>query len=200
MLRLKKRRVLGAALAVLLIVSALLLSPLTLPILSVDKTVAYVEGSGLNRSQERNEVGVLPQHFADMFGWKEFVATIAGIYKTLTPDEQKRCLIYVRNYGEAAALDFYGRKYGLPKASCGHNSYWFWGPPEWDGDVAIVMGDSRDPEESFADLSPLFETVVPAGTKRCNFCMPYENNRTIFLCRRAKFSIKELWPDEKHFI
>jgi 4-amino-4-deoxy-L-arabinose transferase-like glycosyltransferase len=198
--RLKMRRVLGAGLAVLLIVSTLLFSPLTLPVLSVKKTVAYVEGSGLNRSQERNEIGVLPQHFADMFGWEEFAATIAGIYKTLTPDEQKRCLIYVRNYGEAAAIDFFGRKHGLPRAACAHNSYWFWGPPEWDGDVAIIMGDSRDQQASYADLSAYFETVILAGTTRCDYCMPYENNRAIFLCRRAKFSMPEIWPGEKEFI
>jgi len=194
------RRVLGAALALLLVVSTLLLSPLVLPVLSVNKTVAYFEGSGINRSQERNELGVLPQHFADMFGWEEFTATVAGIYKTLTPEEQAGCLIYVRNYGEAAAIDFFGRKYGLPKAACAHNSYWFWGPPEWDGGMAIIMGESRDPEVSQADLSAHFETVLPAGTTKCNFCMPYENNRAIFLCRGAKFSIKKIWPDEKDFI
>ena len=196
----KTGRVLSAALAVSLIISTLLLSPLTLPILSVKKTVAYVEGSGLNRSQERNEIGVLPQHFADMFGWEEFTATIAGIYKTLTPEEQAGCLIYVRNYGEAAAVDFYGPKYGLPKAACAHNSYWYWGPPQWDGGVAIIMGDSRDPQASSADLSTYFETVVLAGTTRCEFCMPYENNRAIFLCRRARFSFQEIWPGEKDFI
>lgn len=196
----KMRRALGAGLVVLLIVSTLLFSPLTLPVLSVNKTVAYVEGSGLNRSQERNEIGVLPQHFADMFGWEEFAATIAGIYETLTPDEQAGCLIYLRNYGEAAAVDFFGPKYGLPKAACAHNSYWYWGPPQWDGGVAIIMGDSRDRQASYADLSSHFETVVLAGTTRCDFCMPYENNRAIFLCRRAKFSIQEIWPGEKEFI
>ena len=196
----KTGRILGASLAVGLIISTLLLSPLTLPILSVKKTVAYVEGSGLNRSQERNEVGVLPQHFADMFGWEEFTVTIAGIYKTLTPEEQAGCLIYLRNYGEAAAVDFFGRKHGLPKAACAHNSYWYWGPPKWDGDVAIIMGDSRDPQASYTDLSTYFETVVLAGTTRCDLCMPYENNRAIFLCRRARFSLREIWPREKEFI
>lgn len=196
----KTGRVLAAALAVLLIASTLFVSPLTLPVLSVKKTVAYVEASGLNRGQERNEIGVLPQHFADMFGWEEFTATIAGIYKTLTPEEQAGCLIYLRNYGEAAAVDFFGPKYGLPKAACAHNSYWFWGPPEWDGGVAIIMGDSRDPQASSANLSTYFETVVLAGTTRCDFCMPYENNRAIFLCRRARFSIQAIWPGEKEFI
>lgn len=199
-LRPKTGHVLGATLGVLLIISTLFLSPLALPVLSVEQTAAYFKKSGISGSQEGKELGALPQHFADMFGWEEFAATIAGIHKTLTADEQKRCLIYVRDYGQAAAIDFYGRKYGLPKAACSHNSYWFWGPPEWDGGVAIIMGDSRDEQASYADLSAYFETVVLAGTTRCDYCMPYENNRAIFLCRRARFSIKEIWPDEKNFI
>ena len=199
-LRPKTGRVLGATLGVSLITSTLFLSPLAFPILSVEQTAAYFKKSGISGSQEGKELGVLPQHFADMFGWEEFTATVAGIYKTLTPEEQARCLIYVRNYGEAAAIDYYGKDHGLPKAHCPHNSYWFWGPPEWDGSVAIIMGDSLDVQTSYADLSAHFETVILAGTTHCDYCMPYENNRAIFLCRRAKFSIKEIWPAEKEFI
>jgi hypothetical protein len=66
--------------------------------------------------------------------------------------------------------------------------------------LAIIMGTSLDPQESLADLGPFFETVVLAGTKRCEYCMPYENNRAIFLCRRARFSMKEIWTREKNFI
>jgi hypothetical protein len=198
--RLRTKRVLGPALTVLLLGSSLFLSPFTLPILSVNKTLAYIKASGLNRSQERNELGVLPQHFADMFGWEELATTIAGIYKNLAPDEQPGCLIYVRNYGEAAAIDYYGKKHNLPKACCPHNSYWFWGPPRWDGGVAIIMGTSRDLQTSLADLQPYFESVEHVASTSCSYCMPYENNRAIFLCRGAKFSFQELWPTEKRFI
>jgi len=194
------KRVLGPALAVLLLVWTRFLSPFTLPILSISETVAYVEASGINRSQERNELGGLPQHFADMFGWEELTATIAGLYKNLAPDEQRKCLIYVRNYGEAAAIDYYGKRRNLPEAYCPHNSYWFWGPPRWDGGVAIIMGTSRDLQTSLADLRPYFESVEHTASTSCSNCMPYENNRALFLCRGAKFSFREIWPAEKNFI
>jgi 4-amino-4-deoxy-L-arabinose transferase-like glycosyltransferase len=196
----RAKRVLGPALMFLLIGSTLFFSPFGLPVLSVEKTVAYVKASGINRSQEGLELGGLPQHFADMFGWEELAATIAGIQAGLPPDEQRRCLIYVRNYGEAAAVDYYGKKYGLPKASCPHNSYWLWGPPQWDGGVAIIIGESRDPQTSLADLKPHFESVEQAASTSCSYCMPYENNRPIFLCRGAKFSFRQIWPEEKNFI
>ena len=51
------------------------------------------------------------------------VDTVANVYRNLTHEEQLQCVIYVRNYGEAAAIDFFGKKYGLPNAQCAHNSY-----------------------------------------------------------------------------
>jgi len=194
------KRFLGPVITVLLLASTLFLSPFALPILSVSETVAYVKASGISRSQEGLELGALPQHFADMFGWEELAATMAGIHKNLAPDEQQRCLIYVRNYGEAAAIDLYGRRHNLPKAYCPHNSYWFWGPPRWDGGVAIIMGESGDLQESLADLASYFESVEHVASTSCSYCMPYEDNRPIFLCRGAKFSFPEIWPAEKQFI
>ena len=188
------------AYAALLLAAGAIFAPLALPILPVEKTIAFQRLLGLQYSQERGSIGVLPQYMADMFGWEEMVAQVAGIYDSLAPAERSGCLIYVRNYGEAAAIDFFGRKYGLPKASCGHNNYWLWGPPEWNGEVAIVYGDSRDFQESLDDLKPNFEEVIHAATTASPYAMPSENNRAIFLCRKARFSLRDLWPRDKDFI
>jgi hypothetical protein len=179
---------------------SLIFAPLALPILPVEKTVAFYRSLGITRSQERARLGVLPQHFADMFGWEEMTGLVAKVYQTLTPEERSKCLIYVRNYGEAAAIDFFGRDYELPKAACGHNNYWLWGPPQWSGDMAIIFGTGNDPEVSLKDLGPYFERVELVATTACRYCMPYENNRPIFICRKAKFSLRGIWPREKNFI
>lgn len=92
------------------------------------------------------------------------------------------------------------RRYGLPKASCGHNNYWLWGPPKWNGAVAIILGTSRDFQKSMDDLKPYFQDVIHAATTSSPYAMPYENNRAIFLCRKARFSIQDIWRREKHFI
>jgi hypothetical protein len=196
----KGTRWLRPALATVILGSTIFLSPMALPVLPLEKTIAYYERAGQKRSQEKSELGVLPQHFADMFGWEEMAETFAKVYQTLSPEEQAKCLIYVRNYGEAAAIDFFGKKYGLPKASCPHNSYWSWGPPEWSGDVAIIMGTSRDPQKSIEDLKPYFQEVTSVAATSCAYCMPYENKRPIFICRGARFSMREIWPREKNFI
>jgi 4-amino-4-deoxy-L-arabinose transferase-like glycosyltransferase len=181
--------------------AGLILCPITLPILPVEKAAALFPKMGVNRSQERLTMGVLPQHFADMFGWEELAATVAKVYQSLSPDEQSKCMIYVRNYGEAGAIDFFGKKYGLPKATCGHNSYWFWGPPRWNGDVAIIFGTSNDVQASLDDLSSFFQEVTYAAATSCQYCIPYENNRPIFICRGFKRgSFQDIWPREKHLI
>ena len=45
---------------------------------------------------ERSELGVLPQHFADRFGWEELTAITAKAWHALTPDEQSRAIIVTK--------------------------------------------------------------------------------------------------------
>ena len=184
-----------------LISSTLYLSPLALPILPVEKTIAHIQKLGIQGNPgENHEMGILPQHFADMNGWGEMVKTFGDVYKELSPGEQAQCLVYVRNYGEAGAIDLLGKQYGLPNATCAHNNYWFWGPPDWNGEIAIIYSWSHDVKENREDLNQRFESVELAATFTHPNCMPYESNRHIFICRRANFNFREIWEGEKHFI
>jgi len=194
------RRWLRPVAVVLLVAGGALVVPFVIPVLPVESYITYQNFMGLTPApEERHEIGVLPQHYADMFGWEEMTAMVAKVYQSLSPEERAGCLIYVRNYGEAGAIDFFGEKYGLPKASCGHNNYWLWGPPDWDGKVAIIFGDSNDLEESTKDVAPGFVTVEHVATFTHKYVMPYENGRPIFVCRGAKGNIKDIWPREKGF-
>ncbi|HTO93459.1 MAG TPA: hypothetical protein VMM80_03780, partial [Bacteroidota bacterium] len=186
------------ALTALLAVFAL---PLTLPVLSVNDFVAYENYFGLMpKSDERTGVGDLPQLYADQFGWEDFVERVARIYATLTPEEQRQCVIYVRNYGEAGAIDFFGKRYGLPGALCAHNNYWLWGPGERTGNVAIIVGHDRDLDDNLRDLRRRYSSVEQAGETSCLHCMPYENGRLLFLCKGMNTSFQQLWPTEKFYI
>jgi hypothetical protein len=188
------------SLAAFVLAFGLVAAPMAVPCLPVETTISYQNLLGMTpSSDERKELGVLPQHYADMFGWEEMTAIVAEVYRSLSPEERAACIIYVRNYGQAAAIDFFGGTYGLPKASSTHNSYWFWGPPEKRGDVFIVFGFSQDVGENLADLSSFFENVEHAATFSCEYCMPYENNRPIFIGRGSRVSLEEIWRQEKHF-
>jgi hypothetical protein len=127
-----------------LLVGGIALAPMVVPILPVE-TLANITGAGggAGIKQERREEGQLPQHFADRFGWENMAATVAGVYDSLPAEDRSKTCVFTANYGEAGAIDFFGPKYGLPKAISGHNSYYIWGPGDCAGEVVISVGVPR---------------------------------------------------------
>ncbi len=196
-------KTLRIVLVALLLVLSLAVLPFAIPILRVNDFISYSQKLGLTpRAEERSPVAELPQYYADMFGWPEMVEQIAAAYHRLSPEEQAACVIYVRNYGEAAAVDFFGPKYGLPPALCAHNSYWYWKPPKVNFKAAVIIGAEYDLESNLADLQGpgRFQQVELAATTNGRYAMPFENGRQIFICRGPQFSFDDIWPDEKFFI
>ncbi len=182
------------ALAVVLI-GAAFVAPFAKPLLPVETFVRYARAVGILPSAgERHELGRLPQHFADMHGWKELAEAVARVRDSLPPEERDRVCVAGQNYGEAGAIDFFGPALGLPKAIAGHNSYWHWGPGDCADKVWIVIGDDRETLES------LFSSVELGGTFDCDLCMPYEDDKPLWVCRGLRGSLEELWPKAKRFI
>ncbi len=182
-------------LLVSLIISGIILAPIVLPVLPINSYIKYADFLGVKPStEEKKELGKLPQHYADRFGWEKMVFSIAKVYNNLTKEEQSKCFIFTSNYGEAGAIDFLGNKYNLPKAICGHNSYWLWGPGQATGEVMIRFGGP-----SIQVLEKYFEEVKLAAIFKCKLCMPYENNLPIYICKGFRGSLKEYWPKLKHY-
>ncbi|HEX9942445.1 MAG TPA: glycosyltransferase family 39 protein [Thermoanaerobaculia bacterium] len=187
------RPALAGAMLLLLIVGGAVIAPLVVPILPVDRFIRYQRALGIQASAgERHRMGDLPQHFADMHGWPEMVAEVARVYRTLTPGERARAMIFGQNYGEAGAVDVLGPSYGLPGAVSGHNSYFLWGPPERSDVGVIIGGDEDDNRAACVDLQR-------AGEIRCGHCMPYEDRNPVYICRGLKIPWRKLWPRVKSF-
>ena len=175
------------------VVAALAL-PFTLPLLPVDRFVAYSRALGVTvPSGERHEVAELPQHFADMHGWEELAWTVSGVYLALPEAERPTARVFGRNYGQAAALEFYASRYPMPPVISGHNSYWLWGPGDAPDGTVIVIGGRA------SDLADVFEHVEEAARTRCRLCMPYQRDQPIFVGRGARVTLRELWPRLKNF-
>ncbi len=171
-------------------------APFALAVLPVERYLAYARALGIEPgTEERKEVGVLPQFFADMHGWDALVDEVERVYSSLAPDERAHAAVFTSNYGEAGALELLGRRHGLPPTWSGHNNYWLWGPPQVEPTVLIVLV----PDESRERLEALCASVEQAGRVECGPCMPYENDRPVFVCRGARRTLAELWPDLKHF-
>ena len=115
------RRWARLAAVALLVVLGLPITPFAIPVLPVERFVQYSEALGVKPiAMERSALGALPQHFADRFGWTELTQAVAEAYRALSPEDQRRVVLVADNYGEAAALDYYGRREGLPAAICQH--------------------------------------------------------------------------------
>ena len=182
-------------LVILLIIGGLLSLPFALPFLPVETYIRYAKFLGQEpRSEERDQPGKLSQHYADMFGWKEMADTVARVYQRLSPQEKAESGIFADNYGEAAAIDFFGKKYGLPPAISGHNSYWIWGPGKASGKVMIIIGGDLE------DHQPFYEDCRQEAIIQHEYARSFETNLPVFVCRNLNRPVSEVWPQTKGFI
>ncbi|MGA2615414.1 MAG: glycosyltransferase family 39 protein [Spirochaetia bacterium] len=174
--------------------AVLVFTPITVPVLPIQSYVSYAKFLHIAPSEgasEKMASAVLPQYYADMFGWKEMAEKVANVYKALPPEEQAKAVFFGRNYGEAAAIDLYGRPLGLPPAVSGHNSYYLWGPMGHDGNVVILLSDN------LKELQKAYQEVKVVGFLDNPYAMPYETNISIVVARGLKVPFD--WSRLKHF-
>jgi len=165
-----------------------------LPVLPVETYLRVSSALNLsNIKTERHGDTQLQQVLADRFGWREMTATVARVYKSLPAGDQAKAVIYTQNYGQAGAIDFFGKEYNLPPAVSGHNNYWLWGMRGRSGEIFITVGgNAHDHAHSFASVDSVAFHSNP-------YAMPYETNLTIFVCRGPKLPIEELWARTKGY-
>ena len=183
-------------LAAVILALGALIAPTILPVLPPEKLPAYMQAIHFEPPRtETSHTAALPQLFADQFGWEEMVRSVARAYQHLSPDEQKIAAIFCQNYGQAGAIDFFGPKYGLPRALCGHQNYYLWGPRGYDGKLLLVIDDSSEDEaQQFRSVDDL----GPVDFSR--WSMPWEKRNHLYLCRDLKGSVSELWPNVKKWL
>jgi len=177
--------------------SGLILLPLAIPILPVPAFIGYTQALGITqKSVEAHQLAELPQSYADRFGWEELARTVSEAYRSLPENERSKTIVYAQNYGEAGAIDYYRGKYDLPPVICPHNSYWFWGSAAFEKDIEVMIIIGGKIEDHLNSL----QDVRQVGVHRCRYCMPYENNRPIFVGRTLKRTLREIWTTDKMFI
>ena len=122
------------------------MAPMFLPVLSPERFIWYeVKFYMAPPEVEHARTGLLRhQIYADMFGWDNLAREVAQAYNNLPPDVRSRTAILAGGYGAAGAIDFYGPRYGLPRAISGHQSYWLWGSHGYSGESVLLLEmDSR---------------------------------------------------------
>ncbi len=178
-------RSLKIILPILFVIGGLIVAPVGLPILPIEKLDGYVRATSLGALKNSYELtGV----FHDQFGWKEKASLVAEVYHGLPEEEREECVILARHYGEAGAVDLYGPALGLPPAVCGHLTYFLWGPGPKEGKIAVTLGISGE------ELRRLYEEVTLV--KVISYEEPTQGNRRtpVHLCRKPRMTLQEVWP------
>ncbi len=164
-------------------VVAILLAPLAMPILS-PPTVIGRYGAG------DYQVSPLP----DRYGWSGLVSNLSVAYGSLPASLKSQACIFTSNYGEASAVNFFGRSLGLPKAISGHNNYYVWGLDSCSGQVLITIGISQSMMEQ------AYGNVTLLTTNECSYCISYEQVLPVYLCTNPNFtSLTTLWSGVRHY-
>jgi hypothetical protein len=164
-----------------LVLDALLLMPLTLPLLP-------------EAAMARSPLPAARKDFADTVGWHNLVNQVAGVYNGLPPGSRANALIITDNYGEAGAINTYGPALGLPTALSGELTYYLWKPAHLSGGPVVAVG--IDP----AFLNTLFGRCQVAATITNSYGLHNEEfGAPISVCSDPVKPMEELWPAFKAF-
>jgi hypothetical protein len=168
----------------------LALLPLGLPVVPPAPMARYAAAIGLTAATRTNTGGrlPLPQDYADMLGWREKADAVAGVIATLTPAERERTVLYGDNYGQAGALDLYGRRLGLPPVVSLTGSFYYFGPGERPAGVIVALGVEPDEVETVRCGS------LAVGPRVSNpWGVEEERDVPIVVCREPDITLRELW-------
>ena len=191
----KKRGWIKYVVVTQVLIVAVFIAPLARPLIPVENFQDYQSMIGIDPpDNEGNQLEELPQFYADMFGWEELAQDVSKVYLTLPVEERKNTVVYCSNYGKAGAIEYYSKKYPLPKVVSPHNSYWYWWDEAGTSTTIIIIGGRIE------DHLTSLEEVEAAGEHKTKYAIPYENNLTIFIGRGFKRTLKEIRESDKIFI
>jgi hypothetical protein len=185
-----KMKIAGFLLTGFSVLLSIFFIPLGLPVLPAVQMEKYCSAFSRNISSapmrnEQNGYYPLPQDYMDMTGWKELAGLAAVAYNELDSLEQKECILFANNYGQAGALDFYGKQYNLPVPVSLSDSYIFWAPDSIAATIFIVT------DMHTGNIPELFNTYKEVGSIKNNFFR--EDGLKVFLCRDPKPHLKEFF-------
>jgi len=181
------------------------LIPLSLPVAKATKLASYykaihVKNVGFLKWEDLQN-HPLTQDFADMLGWKEMTQKTAAAYSTLTSEEKKSTIIFADNYGEAGAINFYGKKYNLPEAYSDNASFLYWLPDSIHlVNIVLITDDTEEMQHPFIkDFSSavLFDSVTNVYAR--------EKGSLIIILKGANEKMREMFrqkiqADKNRFI
>jgi hypothetical protein len=136
------------------------------------------------------------QDLADEIGWPEFVAQVAAVRDTLSPEERSHLAVLADNYGEAGALSLYGPLYGLPTPISPVNSFHDRGYGPFSPETVIIVGGNlQDQQLNFEQCSVSAKVVIPYNVKNEESLYHPE----ILVCHHLRHPWPNVWSKAQRF-
>jgi hypothetical protein len=182
--RSEKARRLGSGLAWTILVIGSLVG------IAIAKPIAPINSSLWNVTSQINDI------YVEMVGWQDLTASVAKVYQSLPDEEKPRTIIYAGNYGEAGALDLYGKEYDLPRVVSGSNSLWYRGYGETDPKTIITVG------VNYSEAGMFFRSCKVVGKVSNSYGVRNEESTrhtAILVCRDPVVPWKNLWAQAQDF-
>jgi len=138
----------------------------------------------------------LHDQFREEIGWPDLAQSVAGVYHSLSAEEQARTGVLTGNYGEAGALNLYGPALGLPHAMGLTNSFWYRGYDPRLPETVIVAGfDLEEGKQLFASCSVAAKNTNPLGVEN----EESRDHPDILLCRNLRMPWPVYWEHYRRF-
>jgi len=180
--------------ASLIILLALPLTPGGIPFMDAPKLAVFYaripEKLGVEAllRWEDGKTHPLPQDFADMLGWDELANIVIRACDSV--QDKSRIMIYAENYGEAGAIDHFGRSYGLPESISFSDSYLLWAPDTIPVNKDLFFYVNSELGE---DIDSLFARIDSLGSITNPFAR--ESGTTVYLCRSPRSNFPAFWSE-----
>jgi len=189
-------RFLKAPLVIVLFSGLALSIPVLLPYFSYDFSQNYTRWLGINTEIEKGKKPPLHQILADRIGWEEKVKLVIDAYNSLSEEDKKQAIIAAGNYGQAGAIELFGKPFNLPSVACAHNNYYLWSKERVNGNILLQLDD----DISYEGLTGLFDKVeMHPGIFRSEYVSDHENNLVVFICRGPQIPFIEILKHSKNF-
>lgn len=180
------------AIPCLMIASIIPFAPLGVFILPLDQMLTYgdwvKEEIGLDGPWrwEDGKIYDLPQDYADMNGWEELASIAITAYEKA--DNPSSTLLYAENYGQAGAVNLYGKSEGLPHCNSFSDNFRLWIDPNFLPTAIIYIND-----ELGTDVANLFEDIQLIGELNSPYAR--EKGAKVFLCQKGKGDVGNFWQE-----
>jgi 4-amino-4-deoxy-L-arabinose transferase-like glycosyltransferase len=120
----------------------------------------------------------------ETIGWPELTRTVARVFRQVG----RPSVILTSNYGEAGAIDRFGKPLGLPQAYSGHNGFAEWGPPPDRASPVVVVGLTQaELEKHFLNCHLVARVSNPSGIDND------ERGEPIEVCDATRGAWSQIW-------